>query len=320
MRPKRLSRIVATFVVSLLMTIALLVGWVIYIVRSQAKINQLATGVGLGPENFHWLILALGCVLFAIVIGGMSYQLAQALSERRYAYKQSLFVANITHELKSPLAAIKLQVETLQQADAEEDLEEEDRRRFLAHVLDQTERMRRLVDNVLEAARLTGRRRSPQLDAVELASFFEDYFRTTAPRVEAQGVSFESAIATGSTVLATEDRLWRVMDNLVDNALRFVSRGGLIRCEVGDHGEGVLITVEDDGVGIPKGELRRIFDRFYQIGGPTGGTREGSGLGLAIVRGLVKEMKGSIQAVSREDRPGSRFEVELPPMALEGQG
>jgi signal transduction histidine kinase len=102
------------------------------------------------------------------------------------------------------------------------------------------------------------------------------------------------------------------MTNLVENAVRFSHKGGEIRCRVDDAGGTVRIAVEDDGIGIPRHELPKIFDRFYQIGKEISGRRGGTGLGLAIVAALVKEMHGEVRAMTFEGRPGTRFVVTLP--------
>ncbi len=301
---KRFIHILVSYVVSMTIATALLVGWVVYVLRSQAKINDLASRVGVDRENFHWLILGIGCLLFGLLIGGVTYQLAQTLSERRYALKQEEFVSNITHEMKSPLAVIRLQAETLLQ----DDIQDEERHRFLRYIVQQQERLSVLVDNVLELSRLVSRKRGLTLEPVALQPFFEGYLEEARGRVLSQGRRLETRVDTRASVLATEGALQRVLDNLLDNAVRFSAPGGEVRCLVADDGQGVRISIEDDGVGIPKGELRRVFERFYQIGRD----RQGTGLGLAIVEGLVHEMKGAVRAFSQDGRPGSRFEIVLP--------
>jgi signal transduction histidine kinase len=172
--------------------------------------------------------------------------------------------------------------------------------------------MGRLVDDVLESGRLVARRRPLALVPVDVAAFFARYLPAAAERVETHQVRLAWTIESRSSVLATPDALDRVMDNLLDNAARFSPRGGEVRCRVQDDGDRVLIEVEDDGVGIPRGELRKIFDRFYQAGNEQAGRRRGTGLGLSIVAGLVQEMKGRVEAFSQENRPGARFVIELP--------
>jgi signal transduction histidine kinase len=102
------------------------------------------------------------------------------------------------------------------------------------------------------------------------------------------------------------------MTNLLENAVRFSHKGGEIRCRVADTAGVVRIEVEDDGVGIPRHELTKVFDRFYQIGREISGRRGGTGLGLAIVASLVKEMNGDVRAMGYEGKPGTRFVITLP--------
>jgi signal transduction histidine kinase len=313
MSRKRRSPIVAAYVGSLLVTIALLVGWVVYIVRSVSRIHAVAGRVGVASENTHWIVLGVGCGLFFLLIAGLTWQLAQALAGRRYVLQQEELLSNVTHELKSPLAAIKLHAQTLREGE----LPPQQLARSLDLVLQQADRMARLVDDVLESSRLQARKRMLSLAPLDIAEFFASYFAEAATRVEAQGAHLEWRLESDARVLATPDALDRVMNNLLDNAARFSQRGGEVRCRVVDDDGRVRIVVEDDGVGIPRKELALVFDRFYQAGNERDGRRRGTGLGLSIVAGLVQEMRGRVHAVSQEGRPGATFVVELP--ALEGR-
>jgi two-component system phosphate regulon sensor histidine kinase PhoR len=308
MTRKRRFPIVVAYCLSLLITIALLVGWVIYIVQAVERVRELAGRVGVAGEGTHWLVLGIGCLLFSLLIGGLTWQLAQTLAARRYSVKQDDFVANVTHELKSPLAAIKLHAQTLQQ----EGVAASQQRRSLDLVLQQVERMGRLVDDVLESSRLVARRQPLALTPVDAPTYFATYFPNAAARIEGRQVRLTWDVRSRATLLASPDALDRVLDNLVENAARFSHPGGEVRCRVGDDGAALRIEVEDDGIGIPKKELERIFDRFYQAGNERDASRRGTGLGLSIVAGLVGEMKGKVRALSQEGRPGACFVVELP--------
>lgn len=313
MAVKRSAPILATFLLSLLTAIALLVVWVVYVLGSRARLDELGDRVGVTAASFHWLVLTVGCVLLAVLIVGVSYQLAQALAARRYARHQEVFVSNITHEMRSPLAAIKLHAQTLEQTglSAVEALHSAQR------IVEQAERMERLVENVLESSRLVARKVRLELSPMAVAPFFERHLASARHRIERRGVRLTARVDSVARVLASDDALGRVLDNLLDNAERFSARGGEVRCRVADRDGRVVIEVEDDGVGVPRKELKKIFDRFYQArfeGRPRGG----SGLGLSIVSGLMREMGGGVYAHSQEGRPGARFVVELP--ALEGAG
>ncbi|HRC86692.1 MAG TPA: HAMP domain-containing sensor histidine kinase [Thermoanaerobaculia bacterium] len=302
MAKQRSIRLVVTYVLSLAATITLLVVWVVYVVQARSEVSFL------GNRLVDWPVLTLGCVLLALLIGGLTYQLAGALAARRYSQKQEEFVSHVTHELKSPLAAIKLHAQTLENPG----LSPAQRGRSVGYILTEAERMSRLVDNVLESSRLLARRRALPLEPVDLAAFFRHYLPLARSRVESHGLKLRWLGETRARVRATEDALERVLTNLLDNAVRFSDKGGEVRCSLADVEQRVVITVEDDGIGIPKAELGKIFDRFYQIGREIKGRRRGSGLGLSIVSGLVREMKGTVRAFSHEGRPGTRLVVELP--------
>jgi len=294
-------------VLSLVVAVALLVYWIIYVIQSASTINELAGRLGSEGQP-SWVVLATGCTLFGLLIVGLTYQLAQALAERNYSRKQEEFVSNITHEMRSPLAAIKLHAQTLEEPDVSGD----HRKRSVAFILQQVGRMETLVDNVLESSRLVARRRRVELQPVDVRSFFERFLAEARPTVEHRGIRLVATVESEASVMATPDSLERIMTNLIENAVRFSTRGGEVRCRVIDDRHQVRIEVEDDGIGIPRSELSRIFDRFYQIGRELSERRGGTGLGLSIVWGLVREMRGRVRAVSQEGKPGTRFEITLP--------
>ena len=304
---KRSRQIVFSYVLTLLVTIALLVGWVIYVLRSVSTINELASRLGGTGETYHWLVLGIGCALFSLVIVGLTLQLAHAFAERRYSQKQEEFVSNVTHEMKSPLAAIKLHGQTLRNGG----LSIEEGRHSVDRVLQQVDRMSDLIDNVLESSRLVARRERNDGEPLSLHEFFSEFFDDVRASAEAQDVTLSVRLETRAVVLATAEKLRRVMTNLLNNAVRFSFRGGEVRCLIRDFDGHVCIEVEDDGIGIPKKELTKVFDRFYQVGGVTE-RRRGTGLGLSIVAGLVEEMQGSVRALSRDGQQGTRFVIELP--------
>jgi signal transduction histidine kinase len=307
MPKKRSTPILAAFLLSLLTAIALLVVWVVYALSARARVHELGERVGVAAGGLHWVVLTIGCALLALLIVGVSYQLAQALAARRYSAQHEEFVSNISHEMRSPLAAIKLHAQTLQQPG----LSAAERASSARFILEQAERMGTLVDNVLESSRLVARKVRLELEPVALAPFFARYLGAARERIERRGVHLAARVDSEARVLATDDALRRVLDNLLDNAERFSERGGEVRCRVSDRAGTVVIEVEDDGVGVPNKELKKIFDRFYQARGD-GRRRGGTGLGLSIVSGLVREMGGGVRAHSQEGRPGARFVVELP--------
>lgn len=308
MARSRRTQIVASYVLSLVVVVALLVTWVVYVVQSKARIDELADRVGVSVGQAHWAVLLVGCGLAVLLIVELTSQLAKRFADHRYTRKQEEFVATVTHELRTPLAAIKLHAQTLER----NHVSETERRRSVGFILQEADRMEDLVDDVLESSRLVARKKRLVLEPVPLKEFFRRYTEEAAVRLENRGVRFASRLETKSVVMATEDALKRLLDNLVENAVRFSEPGGEVRCRVRDDGARAVIEVEDDGVGIPKNELKRIFDRFYQVTRPGGVREPGTGLGLFIVSGLVRELRGEIRAFSHEGRPGTCFRVVLP--------
>lgn len=306
----RATRLVTTYVLSLAASITFLVVWVVYVVRSGLRLSALGQRDAVTGAGLDWTLLIIGCILLVMLITGLTYQLAQALAARRYAAKADEFVANITHEMKSPLAAIKLHAQTLQQAD----LPPEVRQRFLGVIEQQVDRAAALVDAVLESSRLLARQGQAEFHPVDLDPFLATYLPHARALAESRDVHLRTEVAAGGRIFGSEEALRRILDNLIDNAVRFSRPGGEVRCRVSPGAEGVRIEVEDDGAGIPKGELPNIFDRFYQASRERGGPRRGTGLGLSIVAGLAREMGGTVRAFSQEERPGTRLVVELPPV------
>lgn len=306
---RRSTQLVTMYVLSLAATISLLVVWVIFVVRSGSRLADLGRGLGLAGGGVNWVLLTVGCVLLFFLIVGLTYQLAQAVAARRYALKQEEFLSNVTHEMKSPIAAIKLHAQTLL---AEEEPAPEVRRHFLATIERQADRMEALVDSVLESSRLLARKRRLDLVPTRLDEFLAGYLPHAVHQAESRGIVLRGEVGGAAVVLATEEALRRVLDNLIDNATRFSRPGGEVRCRLSVGRGAARLEVEDDGAGIPKRDLPRIFDRFYQAGHEGGPQRRGTGLGLSIVAGLVREMRGTVRAQSQEGRSGTRLIVELP--------
>ncbi len=282
-RPRRFARIIVVYVCSLVITVAMLVWWIIAVIP------------------YHWAVLTGGLVLLGLLIVGLTFQLAHSLGERNYSRRQEEFVSNITHEMKSPLAAIKLHAQTLEQ------IAPDDEQQSVHFILQSVARMETLVDNVLESSRLVARKSRTPLAPTALRPFFMSYFAEVRPTVEGRGLAFAAEVDTEATVLANDDGLRRVMTNLVENAVRFSHKGGEIRCRVADTGPVVRIEVEDDGVGIPPDFLPRLFDPFVT----TKEEGKGVGLGLAISRSIVERHNGTIGVESEQGR-GTKFTITLP--------
>ncbi|MBA3445104.1 MAG: PAS domain-containing protein [Gemmatimonadales bacterium] len=205
------------------------------------------------------------------------------------------FVANVSHELKTPLTSISGYAETLL-ADTPDP---ETMRRFLATILDNARRMQRLVDDLLDLARIEAGRWQPEPEPVDVAETAREMWNELADRAAARGVQFSVDIAPGAeTIRADIDAFRQVLTNLLENSLRYTGRGGHIGCRSRLDKTGVAISVTDNGSGIAHEHLPRIFERFYRADHSRSREEGGTGLGLAIVKHLVEAHGGRVYAES----------------------
>jgi two-component system phosphate regulon sensor histidine kinase PhoR len=208
------------------------------------------------------------------------------------------FVANVSHELKTPLTSISGYAETLL-ADTPDT---ETHRRFLTTILDNARRMQRLVDDLLDLARIESGRWQPEREPLDVAATAQETWNELADRSSTKSIDFGIEIAPGAeTVQADSDALHQVLTNLLDNSLRYSAPGGRIVCRSRRDAGGIAISVTDNGAGIAHDHLPRIFERFYRADPSRSREEGGTGLGLAIVKHLVEAHGGSVYAESERE-------------------
>ena len=220
------------------------------------------------------------------------------------------FVANVSHDLKTPLTAITGWSQALIDGAAEG---AEERLRAAETIHDEAERMARLVNELLDLARLESGQLQITMRSVDLNVILADVHRGQLPRARAKHIDLQLHAATGKFVLGDPDRLAQIFTNLADNALAYTPPGGNVRLSTRAEDGWVEGIVTDTGPGIPAEELSRVFERFYRLekSRARGEGGRGSGLGLAIVNELVAAHKGRI-SVSSEVGRGTAFIVRLP--------
>jgi two-component system phosphate regulon sensor histidine kinase PhoR len=227
---------------------------------------------------------------------------------RRLEQVRQEFVANASHELKTPLASIKACVETLLDG-ALEDVEI--RVRFLQVVNEQTERLDKLVRDLLALTRIESQEQPPVLHPVALADIVDlciNRHLQYAQRKEMHLVTTPPAETV--QVLADEEALEQILDNLIDNAIKYTNSGGTISVRWEATGDRCRIEVEDTGIGIPQAHLGRIFERFYRVDRARSRELGGTGLGLSIVKHLTQILGGTVSVASRLGK-GTTFTLEL---------
>jgi signal transduction histidine kinase len=277
--------------VTVALSIALLVGWIVLIARSPTFSSALAANVSLlvgGVISISTIITVL--VLFSIF-------LVREITEVR---KQYSFIDSVTHELKSPLASIKLCLETL----GRPALSVEQRETLRGMMLVDVDRLTVFIDDILEVSRLTHGRRSYALDDVDLKSVVESMCHAASVRHHLPDGAISIAIPGDISLISDKTVLETVLKNLIDNAVKYSTPPVRVEVSARALDDTMLeLRVTDKGIGIPKVHLRRIFERFYRVPSEAVYTRQGTGIGLFVVSALVRAIGGSIEA--RSDGPGT---------------
>ncbi|WP_297232855.1 sensor histidine kinase [uncultured Flavonifractor sp.] len=223
------------------------------------------------------------------------------------------FVSDASHELKTPLASIRLLTDSILQADH---MDGETAREFLTDIGDEAERLTRITEKLLTLTRLDTAHelhRAP----VDVKTVVERVEHMLSPLARAANVSLEMSLQPGCVILATEDDLYQVAFNLMENAVKYNLPGGTVTVTLKRTAEQVILLVEDTGVGIPEDDLPKIFDRFYRVDKARSRAAGGTGLGLSIVRDTVRQHNGSVDARRRE-QGGTCFTVTFPLWTEEG--
>lgn len=218
---------------------------------------------------------------------------------------QQDFLANVTHDLKTPLTSIQGYSQAIVDGAAGDPV------RAAGIIYDESSRLNRLVVELTDLARLQSGRFSMHLQPINLSQLTAAIGQRLAIVAREKGVQFEVVTPPVPAVQGDGDRLAQVLTNLISNALTYTPKGGSVRVTTGAQNGGVTLSVTDTGVGIPAEELPRIFERFYQVD-KARGPRRGSGLGLAIVAEIVHAHGGTITASSGGSGQGTTFTVWLP--------
>ncbi|MBI4367989.1 MAG: PAS domain-containing protein [Candidatus Omnitrophica bacterium] len=218
------------------------------------------------------------------------------------------FVANVSHELKTPLTSLKGFVETLLRGAVQDP---ERAKSFLEMMENDTDRLNRLIDDLLELSQIESKSVPLKPETVDLAETVRQILVRFQSSVQEKKITVENRIKQGTSVFADRDRLKQILINLVDNAIKFNREGGRIVLEAQETGKEMSVSVSDTGAGIPQENIPRIFERFFRADKARSRELGGTGLGLSIVKHLVEAHGGRIWCESRVGK-GSKFFFTVP--------
>jgi two-component system phosphate regulon sensor histidine kinase PhoR len=233
---------------------------------------------------------------------------------RRLERLRQEFVANVSHELKTPLSVIKVCIETLLDGAVDDP---KHRGQFLEQVASQSNRLHALILDLLSLARLESGEELFDFQPVLLDEVVQACLKRHRPHAETKRQILEVVAPDGEeaiTAWADEEAVEQILDNLLDNAVKYTPEGGRVFVRWRREGEQVCLEVSDTGIGIPETDLPRIFERFYRVDKARSREMGGTGLGLSIVKHLAQAMHGSVRAASKFGH-GTTFTVSLPHVA-----
>jgi len=252
--------------------------------------------------------LVVGAFVAAILFGG-SLLLWQAWRHQTDARRKTSFVANVSHELKTPLTTIRMYAELLGEGKIAEPAK---RGRYLRVIVDESQRLSRLVNNLLDFGRLEQGRKTYSRTEFDLVDILRGLLDSQAVRIEGAGLALIRQLPdTPCAVRADHDAIEQAVLNLIDNALKYASGGGEIAVELVREAKTCRVRVLDRGPGVPAAQCQRIFEKFHRVDDSLTTRQPGSGLGLSIARQLLRDQGGDLTCSGRPGG-GCCFEIVLP--------
>jgi two-component system phosphate regulon sensor histidine kinase PhoR len=219
------------------------------------------------------------------------------------------FIANISHELKTPLTAIRALVETLID---DTDMDAETHQRFLVKISDQSSRLANLVVDLLTISRLEADESNLEFESIDFRGPVGESYRTLLPHAEASQISVEPRLPDHPvTVEGDGEALRELVDNLLSNAIKYTPSGGRVQVRLIQEGSNAILEIEDTGIGMTAEDQSRVFERFYRVDKARSRQMGGTGLGLSIVKHVALSHGGNVSVRSETGR-GSTFRVQIP--------
>jgi two-component system, OmpR family, phosphate regulon sensor histidine kinase PhoR len=301
-RPLSLPILLAIGMITLL--VVLTVGWSLVTVFGALKDTNRA--------GVYWALLPIGSIFILLLLVGVILYLILSIKAINLTRRQSNFIDSVTHELKSPIASMKLYLQTLSRHQVSQQMQTD----FHRFMLEDLERLDHLINQMLDAGRLDAERSKDEEEDVELAELLRGCSAAVCMNYrlapETVQLDVQPIIVVGRRV--DLDVIFR---NLVDNAVKYAGSPPRVEVSLRRNDKGLVVArIADNGRGIPLHLRRKIFGRFVRLGLELEREKPGTGLGLYIARTLVRQYRGQIRVRDPEKGPGTVFEVQLPEKIL----
>jgi signal transduction histidine kinase len=276
------------------------------------SIEALRTGAGAMERSFRFrralYLLTLGAVIAALVFGGF-LAIRSTAKEIRLARLRSDFAATVSHEFRTPLTSIRYMAELLQRGRVPDEVRKQ---RYYETISGESERLSRLVENMLDFSKIEAGAKEYRMEEADIAALAADVADRFRRQAAFKDFSLETEIADDLPLVRVDkDALGRAVFNLLDNAVKYSGEGPRVTLRVRTAGKAVHLQVEDNGIGIPLAEQKRIFEKFYRAGSAVESAVRGSGIGLPLVEHVARAHGGDVGLESEPGR-GTRVTVRIP--------
>jgi two-component system, OmpR family, sensor histidine kinase SenX3 len=291
-------------------------GTIVFFLCLGVGLVGLAVALNVGWIILNWregVLLFFGIVFFALLIAGMVVNTIFLVRELRRSEQHDSFINAVTHELKTPVASIRLHLETLQRRD----LPEAQKQDFYRLMLSDTDRLNDTVEQVLRAGRAGDKRAGRDKSEVDFSALIRECVDTALARhhLPPETVRYEDASGNGSglRVRGSAEDLRTAVFNVIDNAIKYSGENVDVRLRLEAPDEKrVVLRVQDHGIGIPPDDVKEIFKRFYRVTHRSLAHVKGTGLGLFIVKAIAQKHGGKVSAESDGEGHGTTIILELP--------
>ena len=298
------------FILAQLVWLAVLLLWIYWYVKNNIIFEQV--GETISPQIVYDAPSVFPFVGGIVLLTGLSVSLVLIFRHLNIQIKLNAlydnFIANVTHELKSPLSSIQLYLETLNSRD----VPEEKKKEFYGLMMRDAERLKNLVNSILEIASMDKKKSYRDFEVYKADETIKKIILESAEQFQLKEDSIKFSGDAGCDILLDRSSMKTVFDNLVDNSIKYSINPLKITVRFKRNAKKAEIEFSDNGIGIPNDQIKKIFQKFHRIYDKDIPNVKGTGLGLYVVREIIKNHKGKIAAISEGKGKGSIFKIELP--------